>query len=102
MIFKKGKVKDGILSKLIIKRVDGNEVRTKYDSDYSLGGHHYRYSFIPEQEIWIENRLDTKESAYTLFHELVERTLMKERGYDYEKAHQIAKNYEDQLRSQDK
>jgi hypothetical protein len=102
MLVKKNKTKDKILSSLIIKRVDGREVRTKYDSDFSQAGHHYRYNFVPENEIWIENRLDKKEQAYCLFHELIEMTLMKDRGYDYEKAHQIAKNYEDQIRSQDK
>lgn len=52
--------------------------------------------FIPENEIWIDDILDSKERKYIIFHEFTELKLMKLKHYPYEKAHQIAskKEYE--------
>lgn len=79
--------------------IDGEYVRTNHDVEFALGGHHYRYEFIPENEIWIEVVKSAYNSiSYNLAHEIVERLLMKNEGKTYEEAHQIASDVERSLR----
>src|SRR5215813_9804823 len=35
--------------------VDGRAVRTAFDLNFTLGGHGFRYHFIPRSEIWIDD-----------------------------------------------
>jgi len=67
--------------------VDGPIIRRDYDIDFTEGGTHPRYSFIPEMEVWIELEETVKERQFVLLHELHERRLMC-RGLGYEDAHQ--------------
>jgi nucleoside-diphosphate-sugar epimerase len=77
-----------------VVEVDGNYVRDNVYVDWVLGGHHYVYDWIPEDEVWIENTSSPHDRKCNLFHELVERHLMKEHGWDYESAHSVAANKE--------
>jgi hypothetical protein len=74
--------------------VDGKKVRENYHMDFLVGGHHYRYDFIPEDEVWIDDAMNDDEIEPTIFHELTERSLMKEKGMDYDSAHVIANEKE--------
>ena len=36
-----------------VVEVDGNHIRDNIYVDYVLGGHHYVYDWIPEDEVWL-------------------------------------------------
>lgn len=74
--------------------VDGEYVRDKYKTDYTEGGHDYVYKWIPHNEIWIESTMHKSEMPLIVLHEFVERTLMKTKGIEYDKAHTIASKVE--------
>ena len=81
--------------------VDGNYVRshgTLEHTDYVEGGHHYRYKWIPENEIWIEQEPVDSDTDANLRHEIFERMLMKEQGHSYESAHDEALQQEHAFR----
>lgn len=66
--------------------VNGEVVRNLYFIDFTEGGHHFVYDFVPWNEVWIDNDLSPSEMEYVLLHELHERYLMSQ-GYDYAHAH---------------
>ena len=88
------RVEDGVK----IYLVDGELVRDKLCIDYTMGGHHYRYSFIPENEVWIDNEMDEDDIEATIKHEMHERTLMKGQKMGYDKAHARSSNIEKAFR----
>ncbi len=67
--------------------VDGDAVRDTQFIDFTMGGHHYIYDWIPENEVWIDNRMSDEDIIATKIHELFERNLMKYAGYEYDAAH---------------
>ena len=83
----------------VLKLVDGGKVRDDYSNDFALGGHYYRYKFIPENEIWVERGLGTgKDGIAVIIHEGVERALMKNKGMGYEAGHAEANKVEKKFR----
>jgi Zn-dependent metalloprotease len=72
--------------------VDGSQVRI-VDLEFTEGGHHYRYNFIPDGEIWIEKMKNANEQPFTLLHELTEYLNMM-KGQDYDSAHNSANTIE--------
>jgi len=70
---------------LIVWAVDGAYIRTHLDEEFTNFGQHYRYSYIPENEFWID--LGTKSDEWKFFtdHLLVEHRLMA-KGMSYGKA----------------
>lgn len=77
--------------------VDGNLVRSVFLPYFTEGGHNLKYSFIPKEEIWLDNDLITEERPYVILHELYERSLM-EKGSYYSQAHRKASKLEWQAR----
>lgn len=75
---------------IIFGLVDGDDIRDTYDVDFTMGGHHYKYNWIPENLILIEDLSNFEDIFATSIHELFERFLMKYRGLIYDKAHEIA------------
>ena len=73
--------------------VDGELVRDLFDIDFTEGGHHLVYRFVPQDEIWIDDSLSEKELRFVLLHELHERNLMA-KGWDYESAHRDSSKIE--------
>ena len=57
--------------------VDGKYVRDYLYTDFTQGGHDKVYSFIPKNEIWIEDVLSAKEKKFVILHEIRERNLMR-------------------------
>lgn len=94
-----GKKKIGTFFDNIIYFVDGEAVRNKYDVEYVLGGHHLVYKWMPKNEIWMENCFEKNEVHFIVAHEMVEWYLMEHTKYSYEKAHDVANEYEGKLRS---
>jgi hypothetical protein len=77
--------------------VDGRAVRTSLNLDFTLGGHHLRYRFIPRREIWIDDAVAPGERAAILHHEVVEIEHMQ-RGLVYDDAHARASRAEARFR----
>jgi hypothetical protein len=67
--------------------VDGDVVCRDLFPNFIMGGNDERYRFNPENEIWIDNRIGIEELEYTIVHELVERDLMRTKGWTYDRAH---------------
>lgn len=91
-----GRLKDGTEVWL----VDGKKVRSRLDSDFTEGGHGYVYDYVLKGEVWIDNDVVERERGFVLFHELHERNLMKDEGWDYEKAHEESSGLELGLRKE--
>ncbi len=70
--------------------INGAFVRDHIFVDYVEGGHFYRYNWIPEGQIWIEDILSIMDQVCTGIHEIHERYRMKYLGWNYEKAHDSA------------
>jgi len=82
---------------LAIRLVDGTHCRNQFDSDFSQGGHGWKYRWIPKHEIWIDMQINPEERPFLMFHECEEAELMRQ-GVDYERAHDVAKRMEDKVR----
>jgi hypothetical protein len=80
--------------KVKIYLIDGQIVRDLYKTDYVEGGHGYVYTWIPKDEIWIDNTLNKEEMPVIVLHEFVERTLMKHKHLSYNKSHHFASKVE--------
>lgn len=78
--------------------VDGPFVRDNFHIDFVEGGHFYRYAFIPEDEIWIEDAMPRIDTIAVGLHETHERYLMKEKHWRYEDAHESASDVERKFR----
>ncbi|MFA6397345.1 MAG: hypothetical protein WDK96_00670 [Candidatus Paceibacterota bacterium] len=77
--------------------VEGSIIRQYIDPQFVMGGHHYVYKYIPQNEIWLDNCLGEKDKFFTLVHEQHERDLMK-KGMIYDSAHDFASAKERQTR----
>lgn len=73
--------------------VDGRAVRSAFDINFTLGGHGYRYRFIPLSEIRIDDAVIPAERPAILAHEAVEVELMAD-GMSYDPAHAHASRAE--------
>jgi hypothetical protein len=73
--------------------VDGEWVRNNIYIDFVAGGNPQRYTFVPEDEIWIEKNLGELERRATLVHEAAEHRMMS-RGFSYSVAHDLASFFE--------
>lgn len=84
------KYKDKKIKVWIVK---GELVRDLFFIDFTEGGHDKVYSFIPKNEVWIDDDLSAVERSFVLLHELHERNLMN-RGKDYDSAHKSSSEIE--------
>lgn len=82
-------VKESKSKSVSIVFVKGNLVRKYFDPDFIFGGHHYVYSYIPENQIWIDIKANDEEAPFIFLHEKIERDIMK-KGKTYEEGHEIA------------
>jgi hypothetical protein len=65
--------------------VDGSYIRGHLDEEFTNFGQHYRYPYIPENELWIDREAEHDERQFFIEHLLVEYRLMSQ-GMPYEKA----------------
>jgi hypothetical protein len=65
--------------------VDGTYIRSHIDEEFTNFGQHYRYSYIPINELWIDREAEHDERAFFIDHLLVEYRLMAG-GMPYENA----------------
>lgn len=79
--------------------MDSQYVRDNIDIDFTMGGHGYVYPrYIPEDEVWIDSRMNEVDRYATIVHELVERRYMKTMHWTYSKAHEAASKKEQEIR----
>jgi hypothetical protein len=62
--------------------VDGSYIRGHIDEEFTNFGQHFRYSYIPEKELWLDQEAGHDEKQFFIDHLLVEYHLMKE-GMSY-------------------
>ena len=77
--------------------VSGKAVRNIY-VNFTEGGHHWRYKFIPEGEVWLDDDLVPEEREPVLVHELDEIHSMRDLKMGYEPAHERASFVESVVR----
>jgi hypothetical protein len=65
--------------------VDGSYIRGHIDEEFTNFGQHYRYPYIPLNELWIDQEAEHDERRFFVDHLLVEHRLMA-KGMSYEKA----------------
>ncbi len=65
--------------------VDGTFIRSHIDEEFTNFGQHYRYPYIPINELWIDREAEHDERQFFIDHLLVEHRLMAE-GVPYEEA----------------
>jgi hypothetical protein len=80
-------------NKLNVWVVNGELVRDLFFLDFTEGGHDKVYSFIPKNEIWIDDDLNFDEIKFVLLHEVHERNLMA-KGMRYDPAHKSSSKIE--------
>ena len=69
--------------------VDGSYIRGHIDEEFTNFGQHFRYAYIPLNELWIDQEGHPDERRFFIDHLLVERRLMAE-GVPYEQALEAA------------
>ena len=79
--------------------VDGHNVRTNMDTDFTLGSHGLLVDYIPKDEIWIEKMINPIDESINLSHEIFEYLLMRDKKLIYDDAHEISICAEKALRS---
>jgi len=65
--------------------VDGTYIRSHIDEEFTNFGQHYRYLYIPLNELWIDHATKSDEQRFFIDHLLVEHRLMA-KGMPYDKA----------------
>lgn len=83
---------------LKIWQIKGELVRDLFEIDFAGGSHHRVDSFIPKNEIWIDDDIAKDEIKFILIHELHERYWMS-KGFKYHPAHVKATKVEDYCRN---
>jgi hypothetical protein len=78
--------------------VDGAYVRKNIDEEFSNFGHHYSFSEIPKNEVWLDQEAVPDEQRFFAHHALVERELMAH-GKDYDRAREQANREEREMRA---
>ncbi|MBU3943003.1 hypothetical protein KKA24_03405, partial [Patescibacteria group bacterium] len=85
--------KIGKRGEIFIWIVDGEKIRNKLDINFTNFGQHFRFSFIPKYEFWLDKEANPNEQCFFIDHLLVEWKLMKE-GTSYDNALEIANKKE--------
>jgi hypothetical protein len=81
--------KIGERGKFHIWIVDGSYIRTQTDEEFTNFGHHLSFSYIPENEFWLDREAEHDERSFFIEHLLVEHRLMA-KGMPYDQALVIA------------
>src|SRR3989338_6290409 len=76
--------KYGVFSGFDVWIVDGNYIRTNIDIEFTNAGQHYRFKYIPKNELWIDRKYgEPGEEKYYIDSLVIENRLMsKGKGYD--------------------
>ena len=90
----------GVVDDIKVMAVDGDVVNLMEAEDkdhppidFTMGANGQEASWIPKDEVWIDNRFALKDWPFVILHELIERQHM-EAGLTYSQAHDIANKHE--------
>lgn len=83
----------GVRDGLKVYAVDGLHVRNQLCQEFTCGGTGARYSWIPYDEVWIDDCLGEMDREATILHEMIERKAML-RGASYDEGHAKANEVE--------
>ncbi|MFH1585251.1 MAG: hypothetical protein ABIB79_00605 [archaeon] len=78
--------------------VDGDYIRTNIDEEFTNFGHHYRFNFIPENEVWIDHESVNGEEKYYLCN-MLETIKAIKKGRRYKQAVDMAERAEKRERA---
>ena len=84
----------GKVMKMKFYYISGKEVREKISIDFTQGGTNAVFSFIPPDEFWIERMSNPIEHIGILVHEWTEYLIMTRRGWNYDRSHNVANEFE--------
>ncbi|MGA2368467.1 MAG: hypothetical protein ABSF74_07860 [Dehalococcoidia bacterium] len=70
---------------LAVWQVDGTYIRGHIDEEFTNFGQHYRFKYIPVDELWIDREAKEDETQFYIDHLLVEHRLMA-KGISYDDA----------------
>lgn len=84
----------GELDNINVVLVNGDLIKKKYFMDFVEGGNDMAYNWMPKNQIWIDNNMSPKVMPHIIYHEFLERYLMKNKNMSYDDAHNIANKYE--------
>jgi len=88
------KIEYGVFDSIKSEIINSTLTRLK-DINFTMGGHHYVYpELIPEDTIFIDDRMNKDNVIATLIHEYVERLFMKFYGLKYNDAHNLSNEIE--------
>jgi hypothetical protein len=73
--------------------VNGSYIRGHIDEEFTNFGQHYRFTYIPLKEFWIDKEAQHDERQFSIDHLLIEHNLMS-KGIPYDKALPQADNRE--------
>lgn len=79
--------------------VDGKKIRGELDIDFTTGGNPGRYTYVPNNQLWLESQHDSSDLGAILLHEFIECYLMIKHSMSYDGAHNIANMFEWKLRT---
>jgi hypothetical protein len=85
--------KDAAIGDLQVWIVDGIHIRSHMDEEFTNFGQHYRYPYIPKNELWIDQEAVHDERRFFIDHLLVEHRLMAQ-GKTYGEALVVADKVE--------
>jgi hypothetical protein len=89
----------GIFHGYRVRLVDANRIKDDREMDFTEGGNHYRYAWIPTQELWVSLAGDLLTRRSTVYHEWIEATTMAaDSSVTYDRAHAVANAGERNLR----
>src|ERR1035437_7959796 len=69
--------------------VDGDLIRDHVQEEFTNYSFHYRFSFIPKDEIWIDEQASSDESQFYIDRLLYQIKLIKN-GMSYDKSYNLA------------
>jgi hypothetical protein len=85
--------KDEKIGDLQVWVVDGSYIRGHIDEEFTNFGQHYRFPYIPQNELWIDQEAEQDEHRFFIDHLLVEHDLMS-KGKSYQEAIVLADRVE--------
>ncbi len=81
--------------------VDGNYIRTNVNEEFTNFGHHYRFDFIPYNELWIDEEHGGDDEKKYYIDSMVSLINALKKGFSYSDAVRIADIIERRERSKD-
>jgi hypothetical protein len=87
----------GTLGGMRIFLVNGEFIRNRLETSFTMASHHWVSKYIPKDEVWVDDKMSELDKAAVIHHEVYEIGLMR-KGMPYLKAHARATRSEQWFR----